>query len=177
MERSRAQRHLSASLWKSGSNYQPRDYPCRDSATAALRPVPPGSTRAAAFCSRCRAERCILDRDRPPHPIRPGRAENNAAWRAQRRGAGLSSAGRPLARRCWNCVHLRRVTGTDLDLYVCHWRHADSPREVILREARSRKTMLSRPPSEPVHGCGGTAFSLRLGPIEEWEGTNREQRE
>lgn len=169
MERSRAQRHLSASLWKSGSNYQPRDYPCRDTATGSLRPVPPGTTRAATFCARCRVERCILDRDRTRYPTRPGRTENNAAWRAQRRGAGLSSAGRPLARRCWNCVHLRRVRDEGLELYMCGWRHRDSPREVILREARSRKTMLCRQPSEPKHGCGGTAFSLRLGPVEEWE--------
>ena len=174
MERSRAQRHLSASLWKSGSNYQPFEYACRDTTTGALRPVPPGTTRAAAFCPHCRAERCLLDRDRPPPPARPGRAENNAAWRAQRRGAGLSSAGRPLARRCWNCVHLRRVAGVDVELYVCGWRHGDSPRAVLLREARSRKTMLCRPPTEPKHGCGGTAFALRLGPVEDWKGNSRE---
>jgi hypothetical protein len=169
VERSRANGQRSHSLWKFGSNYQPRDYPCRDTATGALRPVPPGTTRAETFCTHCPAERCILDRDRTPRPTRPGRTENNAAFRAECRRTGITTSGRPLARRCWNCVQLRRVMGLGLDLYICHWRHGDSPREVVVREARSRKTMLCRAPSEPVHGCGGTAFSLRLGPIEEWK--------
>lgn len=169
MEHSRAQHQRGHSLWKSGSNYRPRDYPCRESATAALRPIPPGITRAALFCPLCAAERCLLDRDRPPRATRPGRTENNAAFRAECRRAGTTTAGRPLARRCWNCVQLRRVVGLGVDIYACHWRHGESPREVVVRESRSRKTMLTRTPSEPVYGCGGTAFSLRLGPIEEWD--------
>lgn len=156
--------------WKFGSNYHPQEYPCRDTATAALRPVPPGQTRAHLFCVRCTAERCILNRRTLRRAPGPGRAMNNAGFRAACRAAGISHQGRPLARTCWNCANLRRLTGLDLasDVYVCRWRHAGAPREVLIREARSRRTLIARKPSTPIHGCGGAGFVLRLAEIEDW---------
>ena len=168
MELARTRRSRVHPHYRSSNNYSPRDYPCRDTATAALRPVPPGQTRAEAFCPSCKAERCLLDRDAPPRVPKPGRVNTNAAFREECRRTGITTSGRPLARRCWNCVRLRRIAGLDVDAYVCHWRWGDSPPDEVMDASRSRKTMLGRAPSEPVHGCGGTAFRLRRGPIGEW---------
>ncbi len=170
MTRSQSHRQRSGIYWKFGSNYRPLEYPCRDTATAALRPVPLGQTRAQLYCPRCTAERCLLNRQTPRRTPGPGRAMNNAKFRAACRRAGLSHQGRPLARTCWNCANLRRLVGLDLasDVFVCHWRYADAPRDVLLREARSRRTLIARTPSTPVHGCGGTGFALRLTEIEDW---------
>ncbi|MDH7490379.1 MAG: hypothetical protein QHH80_12855 [Anaerolineae bacterium] len=171
MARSRHGRQRAGIYWKSGSNYRPVEYPCRDTATAALRPVPPGQTRAQLYCPHCTAKRCILNRGAPRRTRAPGpgRAMNNAGFRAACRRAGLSHQGRPLARTCWNCVNLRRLVGLGLesDVYVCYWRHADAPREVLIREARSRRTLIGRKPSTPVHGCGGVGFALRLAEIQD----------
>gem|GEM_PF-2189017 len=169
MNHSRSGRQRPGIYWKTGSNYAPIDYPCRETATAALRPVPPGQTRAQLFCGRCTAQRCILDRHVQRRPPGPGRAMNNAGFRAACRRAGLSHQGKPLAHTCWNCVNLRRLVGLDLasEVYICHWRYAGAPRDVLIREARTRRTLIARKPSTPVHGCGGAGFALRLGPIED----------
>lgn len=146
--------------------FTPKEYACRDTATGALHPVPPGRARAELFCPQCRALTCLLDRDRPHRTPSTGRTYNNRVYREACRAAGISTRGRPLARRCWNCIHIRRIAE---DVYVCHWRHSNAPVESVLHAARSRKTMLSRAPSVPVHGCGGVAFVLRRGPIEDWD--------
>lgn len=171
MERSRTHRKSRSSRRSLNFYFSPRDYPCRDTATGALRPVPPGQTRAERFCPSCTADKCLLDRDRPRRVDGPGRAENNAAFLQACRRDGVNTRGLPLARRCWNCAHIRRLAGVVPDAYVCLWRWRDRPRKEVLHAARSRKTMLERRPSTPKHGCGGTAFVLRRGPIEEWEST------
>ena len=165
MNRSRTNRTRPRRRWLS-FHFAPREYPCRDTATGALHPVPPGKSRGDLFCPACEANKCLLDRDRPPRLPGPGRADNNRAFLEACRRAGVNTKGLPLARRCWNCIHIRRLARVEPNAYVCLWRNEGLPPDEMLRVARSRKTMLERRPSELKHGCGGVAFILRRGPIE-----------
>jgi hypothetical protein len=150
-------------------HFRPIEYACRDTATGALYPVPPDQSRAERFCPSCEAAICLLDRDRSLRRRHPGRSANNRAFLKSCRRAGTNSRGLPLARRCWNCAHLRHVPYVVHEAYVCRWLLDGASTEEVILAARSRKTMMTRLPSTPIVGCGGAGFRLRRGPIEEWD--------
>jgi hypothetical protein len=99
-------------------------YACRDSKTGSLYPVPPDQSRRVLYCSQCayRGTRCLFAPSACAKSAPSKEEERKAKRRASldRRAArlrrrGLNAAAKPLARTCWNCVHVRR---TDFG-YVC----------------------------------------------------------
>jgi len=100
------------------------NYACRDRETGSLYPIPPDRSRKVLYCPRCayRGPRCLFApgacAESNPSKEERRKAKRRAALdrRAARlRRRGLNAAGKPLARTCWNCIHIRR---TDLG-YVC----------------------------------------------------------
>lgn len=134
--------------------WKPQGYECVEP-SGSLKP----GDRKALYCPQCKAKKCLFGISRPRLRAQKKKAVQQKSARKSRamkevarrkRARGLDSRGKPLAKSCWNCSHVRR---DGVGWYVCRFEPDAIP---VKRHTMSR--------ARKVAETGCKWFGMRLYP-------------